>query len=375
MVQDNDDFTIVPQAPLTNNHFLLPLSGDRYAPRTLTSKARHHDLRHFLEVYDHLCSHYKITSEAEKCKGILAYCSSRVAKMIEQFPSYIQGSYSDMTQDLYYFLADEDNSYSISKIEALTKKWRKRKIETLEQFKHYHRKYFEVMGKAIGSEIINQKEYNRYFWEGLHHTLRRRIEDRLSVLDPDLDVSVPFDMSDVIKAVKNIFNRKRFDQHLISEDGYGSDSTEPDDYKVSNLLTDSEDEKNNSDDSDSPRRRHGRKRASAPQALPRIPPKKDNPLAKKVEDPAVAKLTQEFGRLKLHLMQRDPMYRDMVEPPRNQYGRNFPPYNNTPMRNPPQFNRTPFNYPPPQQFNNPSPQYNNPHIQYPPSKFNPQPSN
>jgi len=250
MVQDNDEFIPVSQAPLTDNHFLLPLAGDRYAPRTLTSKARHQDLRHFLEVYDHLCSHYKVTSRAEKCKGIITYCSSRIAKMIERLPSFIQGNYSHLTKDLYYFLTDEDNSYSISKIEALTKKWRKRKIESLEQFKRYHRKYFEIMGKAIGSETINQNEYNRYFWEGIHHTLRRRIEDRLSVLDPELDVSVPFSMDDVIKAVENIFNRRRFDQHLITEDGDESDASEPDPYKVTNPLTDSEDEKNNSDDSD-----------------------------------------------------------------------------------------------------------------------------
>ena len=88
--------------PLTDNHFLLPLPGAKYAPRTLTFKRRPHELTHFLEVYDHLCAHYHVTSEVEKCKGIVTYCTSKVGRTVEKLPSYIRGNYRELVKDLYY---------------------------------------------------------------------------------------------------------------------------------------------------------------------------------------------------------------------------------------------------------------------------------
>ena len=84
----------------------------------------------------------------------------------------------------------------------------------MEQFKRYHEKFLELLGRAIGARAVAPKEYHRHFWEGIPRFLREKIEDRLSVLNPNLDVSVPFEMKTVIKAVQIIFNCKRFDQHL-----------------------------------------------------------------------------------------------------------------------------------------------------------------
>ena len=111
--------------PLTDNHFLLPLPGARYAPRTLTFKGGKQELTHFLEVYDHVCTHFGVTDTSEKCKGITPYCTSKVARMIARLPSYIDGNYRDLITDLYYFLEDEDDSYNIGRVGSFTRKWRK----------------------------------------------------------------------------------------------------------------------------------------------------------------------------------------------------------------------------------------------------------
>src|SRR6201992_851022 len=145
----SSDTVTNPKGPLVNNHYLLPLSGKQYAPKTLHSNAKHHHLAHFLEAYERLCRHHGITDESEKCQGFLDYCSSKVVEMIKRFPSFIQGNYARVVKDLYYFLKEEDNSYSITSVGEFTKKWRERKIESITKFKRYYRKYLECQDSQI----------------------------------------------------------------------------------------------------------------------------------------------------------------------------------------------------------------------------------
>ena len=198
--------------------------------------------------------------------------------MIPQLPSYISGDFDELVQDLYYFIEEDDDTYSIGKVESFTKKWRKRKVESLDQFKRYHRKYLELVGKALGSHNMTDQDCNRYFWEGLHYSLRRRIEDRMLVVNPNLDVSVPFGMSKVARAVGYLFNKKRFDQHLLSRTNYDSSdsgSNDEGDYKPRQMFSDSEEERGqDSDDSDSSRihsrrRSHHHERSPTPKKGPK----------------------------------------------------------------------------------------------------------
>ena len=331
--------------PLTDNHYLLPLPGGKYAPRTLTFKRRQHELTHFLEVYDHICAHYKITNEAEKCKGIITYCTSKVARMVEKLPSFNNGDYRKLVKDLYYFLDDDDHTYSISKVQSFTKKWRQRRIESLDQFKRYHRKYLELVGKAAGSKSITEGDFDRYFWEGIHSSLRRKIENRMLVTNPDLDVSVPFAMTRIVKAAGYLLNQRRFDQHLFAKAKYNSsdtDSDSEDDYKPKRVVSDSEsDQENDSDASHGSRTPLAkRKKVSSSPKLPF----KHVPSPKPADENEVSKLITRMNKLSIgQLNQADPkqkayladVLKNLVEPPRNQYNPNPPPrnpYNSGPPR-------------------------------------------
>jgi hypothetical protein len=291
--------------PLTNNHFLLPLPGARYAPRTLTFKGGKLELTHFLEVYDHVCAHFKITAKSEKCKGLIPYCTTKVAKMIARLPSYIVGDYDDLVSDLYYFLEEEDDSYDIGKVGAFTRKWRKRKVISINHFKRYHRKYLELVGKARGAHKMTDEDFNRYFWEGIHYTLRQKIEDRMTVSDPYLDVSVPFEMNVVVKAIEHLFNKKRFDQHIRGKASYGSsesDSDEDTHPARKHILSESEGgEEKDSEDTD---------HIKAPPIKRKTPPARPKPAVKKeqvtmkVEDEEISRLVHDMSKLNMN----DPQY-------------------------------------------------------------------
>ena len=307
--QDEPYISKVP--PITNNHVLLPLPGGRHAPRTLTSKGQEYELTHFLEVYNHLCVRHQITCNREKCRGIVLYCSPKIVRMIRRFPSYVTGDFNQLVQDLYYFLDDEDNTYNAGEVESFTRKWQKRKIESMKQFKRYHRKYLELVGQAMGSQNMTDRDFNRYFWEGIHHSLRRKIEYRMLIANPELDVSTPFEMSQVVKAVGSLLNQHRFDQHLFGKSSHDFSDSETDEesYQSRRPQSDSDDEKDSeSDDSDHTRTPLSRKKryvtdqktSSKTDLHPKpdsYPQKHSDP--RKTESQDISQLTQEIHQFNL----------------------------------------------------------------------------
>ena len=341
MTQDMDSDTAhsssihSPQVPpLTNTHFLLPIPGSKYAPRTLSFKRREHELTHFLEIYDHLCTHFKVFDSKERCKGIVPYCTSKVARMVEKLPSYLSGNFKNLVKDLYYFLARDEDTFSLSKVHSFNKKWRKRRIEAMPEFKRYYRKYLELVGKFVGTRSFPETDFNRYFWEGIHHSLRKRIENRMLILESDLDVTTPFDINLVVEAAGQIFSQKRFDQHLLSNDNYESSDSESDNegYKPKQTLpeSDSENEEEDSDSSLQSRKSLVRRKSSSSEQ--KAITRKDHHL-KKTEEDDVSKLINRMNKLSLgQLSQADSkqkayladLLKNIVDPPKNRTYPNQP---------------------------------------------------
>ena len=374
--------------PLINDHCLLPLPTAKYAPRTLTLKGQAHELNHFLAVYEHLCAHFRITNSREKCRGLLTYCSPKAERMVERLPSYIMGNYNEMIKDLEYFGEEEEDTYNTGRVEAFAKKWRRRRVESKKYFKHYHRKYLELVGKALGSGHISEDENNRHFWGGIHQSLRKKIEDRMLVVDPDLDVSIPFPMHRVVKAVEHIFNRHRFDQHLLEHAGYnsssGSESEEEERHKPSkkhNSETESEEESEKSDyhskrTPSRKTRRHSRDRKAINSKKEPFP--KRDLVPKKIDNDELGKLAQQMGKLSLTDSRYRALYVDIIremmdKPPTSQtYNQ---PFNENQFQRPPlprTYNRPPNNDnqysrgPPPRTYDRPPNNDNHPQRDLPP---------
>ena len=387
------DSTNTKAPPLTNDHCLLPLPRGKYAPRTLVLKGQQHELSNFLGVYNHLCAHFKITNSEEKCKGLITYCSPKVGRTIERFPSFIMGDYDQLVKDLEYFREEEEDTYNVGLMAAFTKKWRKRKIETKKHFKHYHRKYLELVGKALASGHISEDDNNRHFWEGIHHALRRRIEERMLVVDPDLDVSIPFEMNKVVKAVEHIYNRHRFDQHLLeSRVSYGSssESESEEEYRKPSKKhqSESDSEETGSEDSDHSIKKYlskSKRRHSAdkkPITFKKELTYQKDPMPKKIENEELSKLAQQMGKLSLKDARYRALYvdiiREMLDKPQttkayiqpsneNQYQRPPPPWNyNQPRNNENQFQREG----PPRNYNQPRNNENQFQREGPPRSYN-----
>jgi hypothetical protein len=345
------------------------LPHDKYAPKTLQSTAKPREIRQFLEVYEHLCTYHGITDEGEKCKGIVSYCTSKVAGLIEKIPSYVTGDFNQLVKDIRYFIDNDDNSYSLTQVESFTKQWRRKKLDSLESFKKYHRKFIELVGIAIGAGTIHQSQYNRYFWEGIHHTLRGRIEERMLIADPSLDTSVPFDMNKVIKAAEAILNRKRFDQHLLRNSGYHSSETdsEQEEYRPSQSLSDSEEDKDQEEENyNRSRKAHHKSKLAPPR--PVTPPKPRHVVKKSNED-MMSKLTQQMGELKISIARSNAELHSFMGSARNQANPNQP-FGVLSQKNPNLYNnnlprRSQFN-PPPAQFGQPSFNNRQPRRELPP---------
>ena len=282
--------------------------------------------------------------------------------MVKKLPSYNSGDYRKLVKDLYYFLENDNHTYSISKVQSFTKKWRHRRIESLDQFKRYHRKYLELVGKAAGSRSMTEGDFNRYFWEGIHSSFRRKVENRMLVIDPDLDVSVPFDMAQIVKAAGYILNQRRFDQHLFAKSKYNSsdtDSDSDDDYRPKRIASDSDSEQgNDSDASHDSRAPLIRKKKSSPSPRPSF---KHVPHPKQPEENEVSKLITRMNKLSIgQLSQADPkqkayladLFKSLVEPPRNHYNSNPPRNQYNP--GPPRRDGPPQRDLPPHQFREPA---------------------
>ena len=332
--------------PVTDNHLLLPLRNEKYAPsKLLSAHTTLSALENFMECYNQLCFHYDIISPIERCKGLVGYCSDKMARKVESLPSYVEGDFDQLVQDLRYFLDKDDNaSYNLGDIEEFTTSWRKQPIRDLSHFKEYHWTFLTLVGKAIGSKTIHKNEYNRYFWEGIHHTLRDKVEERLMLRDPDLDLSVPFEMNSVVQAVTTLFTKRRFDQHLRHKSRRRSDSdSEDNEYRPTRVHSETEEDREEDSDRPQDSRRRQYRRKPTPPPSPRPPLKQESSSPRKTERNEINELTQQMRDLKLLLSQKDAGYQGPTNNRRNPF-----PYNPAPQSHPSHFSNFPsYGHPPP----------------------------
>jgi hypothetical protein len=228
----------------------LPIPKGKQAPPTF--KGKHRELDRFLEHYKHVCAQYHVTESDQKCLGLITYCSSSVASTVENLPSFIKKDFTALEADLQW-LYDGDRrkaEYHTGHLEEFARTWRKEPILDLATFKEYHRKYLKAAGALKAAGHIEQREFDRWFWAGLHEATRDRLERRMTDDEPTLDLSTPFPVDKLTKAAEHIFNRKRFDKFLREEQ---EESSRPKSRKKSSRRRrrDREDSSDESDSSDS----------------------------------------------------------------------------------------------------------------------------
>ena len=196
----------------------LPLVGSKQAPPKF--KGHHRDLERFIERFQHVCQEYHVLDSAHKCRGILQYCSSSVAEVIENFDGYKNEDFEELLEDLMWFFdgGKRRSEYHLGYLEEFTRAWREEEIANLDMFKQYQREFIRIAGALKTAEQLEEKAYRKWFWVGFHPRTRKELEIKILNDDPGFDIRQPFPIPQIVKAAKHIFSRNRFDKDLLEEE-------------------------------------------------------------------------------------------------------------------------------------------------------------
>jgi len=250
----------------------LPGKGAKGAPDTFDGDYR--DIDTFLDHFETLCAEKNVIKGEYKCKGLVRYCSRTIREALTGLKSYTDQDYDEFRKDfIYYFDKDrEKQRFRLQDLYKLARKWKDRKIDSLATFKKYHLQYLRIGGWLLMNKKIVDSEHRRWFWAGLHRKFRKRVEEHMRIMDPQLDDSEPFKIDAVVKAAKRMYNRERFDEEELTL--YGGEEGSDLDLLGSDSDSDDDSSTNDSGEEDSDEESDNKKSAEWKKRMKKKPTKK-----------------------------------------------------------------------------------------------------
>ena len=231
----------------------LPIVGTKGAPKKFKGQAS--DVYSFIRHYEKLCDKCNVTSDQEKIENITQYCSRSVREFLEGLSSYAEDSWSGFKKDFKeFFNADRDERrFRIRDLEKYCSQNRHAgPIKDLAAWRKYNRGFIRIAGWLENKGKLTKDEYNTYFWLGIPHKLRDRLEHRLMSQNPTHDISTPFEAEKIKKVAKTLLQTDRFDRERLPSDDEDSDD-EDQETESSSSESDSD---SDASDSDAPIKRH-----------------------------------------------------------------------------------------------------------------------
>ena len=258
--------TNMPSGQGTHNTALsvidLPLPGSKGAPKKF--KGHHSEVERFLYFYERLCRKYNVTVEQEKVENLTQYCSRSVREFLEGLKSYGTGSWTAFREDFRkYFDVDKDvKRYKVKDLEKFVKQRSKtHKIIDIEGWIKYNRAFIRIAGWLQRNNKVTGDEYNLYYWKGINHSLRARLESRIMSQNPTHDLADPFDAATIAKAAESLLKRDRFDNDRLP--------TDDDDTEINIDSDESDSDSSDSSDVDDRRRKSRRSHSSSKKSAKR----------------------------------------------------------------------------------------------------------
>jgi hypothetical protein len=92
--------------------------------------------------------------------------------------------------------------YSVSDLERVVQEWATRGIFTRGELGDYFRSFTRISSHLLSNRRIDQNTLNRLYIQGFGNTTRRRIEQRLSIVDVNHHPDDPYSMSSVQEAAQ-----------------------------------------------------------------------------------------------------------------------------------------------------------------------------
>ena len=291
------------------NKYDFPTPRSRNAPKTFSGRYDEVDL--FLKEFEALATAYNLTND-EAFEYVTRYVKRPVREIIEGLQEYAAKDwprFADTLRKLFNHdkLAKRFKEKDLLKFVA---KNQKKSIRNMDKYKSYQKKFIRIGGWLLQRNKITKPEYCKYYWLGIPPSARKKLEERMLLVEPALSRATPYSVEKVDAAAAHIYDTSRFyDEDSDFDD---SDSEKEEDSSTESLEDDGDDGSSDLDsDSDeeeikklrrvthkqpkkSKKTKKSRKDTSHPQSS--TPSQKDTD--------EVADLIDKLGRLKLN----DPAY-------------------------------------------------------------------
>jgi hypothetical protein len=163
MTQHRSSYSALYVPPLT----LLPLPRERNAPKKF--KGKYYEVTPFIEHYSRLLDQFHVTSDADRCKGILQYCSEKVQDFIRASQYYQNPDWTLLEAEIlkYYDADRNEQKYRLADLTNFLKSSHNSTIPNLSHWKKYYREYCSMAGHLYSNGRINDDDFNGYFWYGI----------------------------------------------------------------------------------------------------------------------------------------------------------------------------------------------------------------
>jgi hypothetical protein len=201
-------------AEVTETPQNMPVPGSKTAP--LKFKGEFSKVSEWLERFEELAdaNHLK---DANKCKHLVRYCSTKVRQTIENFPCYTTPNWSELCEAIRELYNDVQTTkrYQVHHLEALVEKYSAIPIQSSTDLNEYRKDFIRIGGWLLAKKKISQDDLNRFFWRGFHEVTQIRLEERMLTINPKLDVSIPYDSDKVVDAARIIWNPNKFYDQVV----------------------------------------------------------------------------------------------------------------------------------------------------------------
>uniref|UniRef100_A0A8H8CFT3 CCHC-type domain-containing protein n=1 Tax=Psilocybe cubensis TaxID=181762 RepID=A0A8H8CFT3_PSICU len=197
--------TIIQRTPVD-----MPVPKSSAAPKFTGSYV---DVKNFLDHCDRIFDQYNVTLDNDKVRYMVQCCNQESREIIEGLPSHHAKQWERLKTDMLKIFdhARTTQKFTLSTLRAYAFQHSNLSMRSLDDFREYQKQYIRIAGWLLNNNKISKTEYNQYFWLGINESLRPALESKIMVFNPHIDLSSPFSIEDVTKAVEIIFKRDRFD--------------------------------------------------------------------------------------------------------------------------------------------------------------------
>ena len=303
--------------PIMNNHMYpvsplaqMPLRHMKQAPPLF--KGDYQKVTRFIEHYTYLLEHFSVTSDQDKCRGILEYCSQDVEDFITSCPDFIEPDWEALKEEIlkYYDAERMDNRIQLPDLIRFLQEQVREPMTTLSHWKKYNRRYLAYAGFLKRNGQIDETEYHGYFWYGIPESMRSILEVKLQTKYPAYDASIePWSITRVQDIAESHLKRNTFSDKLYHLPALG----------VKKRYEDEEDEEEDDDDDDDDyeEERRYRKKKKTPKkkskttnpnrGFPPLPPLKEETSRRIVPPPEDGRIEEIIHQLNTMSLE-DPRY-------------------------------------------------------------------